>query len=61
MNPLEAERNPELFGSLRKDNATYAAWDCVTESIYGLPITDMDLFTKLTGRTVAPNRKFRRA
>src|SRR6267143_1121148 len=62
---LEAMSDLNLFRGWFRDMRTWQAWRVVLKSIFGLPLSrltgDYKLYTKLTGRKVAPTKQAREA
>lgn len=52
MNIIEARSDPNLFGRLRRDPATWRAWDTILKAAFALPMdpSERRLFTKLAKR-----------
>jgi hypothetical protein len=58
---LNAMQDPKLFEPWFKEQSTWRAWRTVIRALFGLPIADLKLYQKLTGRTVAPSKQAREA
>jgi len=63
MNIIEALETPELFGSLIKDQGTFANWKVFLRALFGLPMKEDQIktFEKFTGREKPPTSQAKEA
>ena len=59
-NIIRAIEDPELFGSLFKDQTTWANWKIALKAIFALPMNkkELEVYTELTGRSKPPEKQF---
>ncbi|MEN6560473.1 MAG: hypothetical protein ABFD52_06850 [Acidobacteriota bacterium] len=63
MDIVQAFEDPKLFGSMIKDQASWANWKIFLRALFGLELSSADLiaFERFTGRTKPPAGRFNRA
>jgi len=56
MNIISAFQDPKLFGSLIKDQKTWASWKVFLRGLFALPMkpAELEVFKEFTGRLAAP-------
>lgn len=59
LNIIEVIEDPTLFGSLFRDQSTWANWKIFLKSVFSLPMSESELkvFTECTGRKESPQKQ----
>ena len=60
-NIIQAIEDQKIFGSLFKDQSTWASWKAALKAIFGLPLSngELKIFRKFTGRKKQPENPFK--